>query len=191
MSKIVTLITGNKNKLREFQEILGPILESQGVTFENHDLDLDEIQGSSDEVISRKARDGAKILNGNVIIEDTSLCFNALNGLPGPYIKWFLKGVGRDGLSKMLTGFEDKSAFAECRVAYCRPGEEPKIFLGQAPGSIVEPRGDSNFGWDPVFMPEGKTMTYAEMTAEEKNEGSHRAKAIAAFQDYITQNEWI
>ena len=88
-----------------------------------------------------------------MIIEDTSLCFNALNGLPGPYIKSFLDGVGREGLFKMLGGFEDKTAIAECRVAYCRPGEEPKIFLGQCHGSIVEPRGDSNFGWDPVFMP--------------------------------------
>lgn len=104
-------------------------------------------------MISRKARDASKILNGNVIIEDTSLCFNALNGLPGPYIKSFLEGVGREGLSKMLDGFEDKTAFAECRVAYCRPGEEAKIFLGQAPGSIVRPTGESNFGWDPVFMP--------------------------------------
>ena len=91
----------------------------------------------------------------------------------------------------MLDGFEDKTAFAECRVAYCRPGEEAKIFLGQAPGSIVRPTGESNFGWDPVFMPQGKTKTYAEMTAEEKNEGSHRQRAISAFQDFITQNDWI
>jgi inosine triphosphate pyrophosphatase len=92
----------------------------------------------------------------------------------------------------MLSGFDDKTAMAECRIAFCRPGTEPQIFCGQAAGTIVAPRGDSNFGWDPVFQPEGKDKTYAEMTAEEKNDGSHRQKAIEAFQNFMTTNpDWI
>jgi inosine triphosphate pyrophosphatase len=58
-------------------------------------------------------------------------------------------------MPKILAAFEDKSATAECRIAYCRVGESPIIFLGQATGTIVEPRGETNFGWDPVFQPTG------------------------------------
>jgi inosine triphosphate pyrophosphatase len=52
------------------------------------------------------------------MVEDTCLCFNALQGLPGPYIKWFLGKLGHDGLNRMLHGFEDKTAYAQCTFAY-------------------------------------------------------------------------
>ena len=61
-------------------------------------------------------------VGGAVMVEDTSLCFNAYEGLPGPYIKWFLKALGHEGLPKMLAGFDDKSAYAQCIFAYS-PGE--------------------------------------------------------------------
>lgn len=54
-----------------------------------------------------------------VLVEDTCLCFNAFGGLPGPYVKYFLKQLHPEGLHKMLTGFEDKSAYALCTFAYC------------------------------------------------------------------------
>lgn len=52
------------------------------------------------------------------MVEDTSLCFNACGGLPGPYIKWFLAKLGHDGLNRMLVGFEDKTAYAQCIFAF-------------------------------------------------------------------------
>ena len=66
-------------------------------------------------------------VGGAVMVEDTSLCFNAYGGLPGPYIKWFLKNLGHDGLNRMLAGFDDKTAYAQCIFAYtpglhCRTG---------------------------------------------------------------------
>ncbi|KAF9369175.1 nucleoside triphosphate pyrophosphohydrolase ham1, partial [Mortierella sp. AD011] len=68
---------------------------------------------------------------GPVYVEDSGLGFGALNGLPGPYIKWFLDGVGIEGLVKMLDGYTDKSAVASCTVAYSAgPGSEPIIFEG-------------------------------------------------------------
>lgn len=57
-------------------------------------------------------------VGGAVIVEDTSLCFNAMGGLPGPYIKWFLQKLGHDGLNAMLAGFEDKTGYAQCIFAY-------------------------------------------------------------------------
>lgn len=62
------------------------------------------------------------------MVEDTGLCFNALGGLPGPYIKWFLEGLGHDGLNKLLGGFQDKTAYAQCVFAFCAgPGHEVKV----------------------------------------------------------------
>ena len=62
------------------------------------------------------------------MVEDTGLCFNALGGLPGPYIKWFLEGLGHDGLNTLLGGFQDKTAYAQCVFAFCAgPGHEVKV----------------------------------------------------------------
>ncbi len=66
-----------------------------------------------------KCRSAYSIIKGPVIVEDTCLGFNALNGLPGPYIKWFLKSIGPEGLFKMLSGFEDHSGKAMATLAYC------------------------------------------------------------------------
>jgi inosine/xanthosine triphosphate pyrophosphatase family protein len=65
-----------------------------------------EYQGSPEEVCREKCKEAAKSIQGPVIIEDTCLCFNAMGGLPGPYIKWFLKELGPDGLPKLLTAWE-------------------------------------------------------------------------------------
>ena len=59
-----------------------------------------------------------KIIGTPLIVEDTSLCYNALGGLPGAYIKWFYKKIGNEGLFNLLFGFEDKSAYSQCIIAY-------------------------------------------------------------------------
>jgi inosine triphosphate pyrophosphatase len=88
------------------------------------------------------------LLQGPTLVEDTSLCYHALNGLPGPYVKWFLDKNGHDGLNKMLAGYEDKSAYAQCIFAYCEgPGVEPIVFVGKTEGKIVPARGPTDFGW--------------------------------------------
>jgi inosine triphosphate pyrophosphatase len=81
--------------------------------------DLPEYQGDADTVSRLKCKSGYEIIKGPVVVEDTCLCFDALNGLPGPYIKWFLKSVGPSGLHKMLKGFDDHSASAVATLAYC------------------------------------------------------------------------
>ena len=75
-------------------------------------MDLDELQGTLEFIATRKAKEATLNCDTAVMIEDVSLCFNALKGLPGPYIKDFLGNIGREGLYKMLQGFEDKTAFA-------------------------------------------------------------------------------
>eukprot|EP00798_Chlamydomonas_sp_ICE-L_P022079 gene22079-29143_t len=118
------------------------------------------------------------------MVEDTSLCFNAMGGLPGPYIKWFLEQLGHDGLNRMLAGFDDKTAYAQCIFAYSPgPGCEPITFVGRTEGKIVTARGPNDFGWDPVFQPDGFDKTYAEIDKETKNTISHSGagKKVAAY----------
>ncbi|KAF5391653.1 hypothetical protein D9757_002446 [Collybiopsis confluens] len=183
MSKL-TFVTGNANKLKEVKEIL-----SAGATpidIDSKSLDIDEIQGSTQEVAIAKCKRAAELLNGPCITEDTALCFEALDGLPGPYIKYFLEKVGHKGLNDMLVGFETKNAWALCTFAYCAgPGHEPILFEGRTDGSIVPARGPAKFGWDPAFEPSGTGLTYAEMPAEQKNKLSHRYKALEKLRVYL------
>lgn len=84
-------------------------------------------------------------------IQDTALEFKALKGLPGPYIKDFLKALGHEGLNALLVGFPTKEATAVCTFAHCvGPDEEPVLCVGRTDGRIVPARGKIEFGWDPV-----------------------------------------
>ncbi|KAM7541197.1 hypothetical protein Aperf_G00000046103 [Anoplocephala perfoliata] len=193
MSKLSCL--SNPNKLRETLQILGDKYSS---LIRQVDVDLPEYQGSSPEEIARlKCQHAAELVGGPVLIEDTCLAFDALKGLPGPYIKWFLKAVGPEGLNKLLEGFrtqtsggvEGDSASAICTFAYMSGrglDTEAEILQGITRGRIVKPRGKSGFGWDPCFAPtEGGGLTYAEMSAETKNRISHRSKAVAKLRQFL------
>ena len=73
-----------------------------------------------------------------------------------------------------------------CIFAYCEETDsEPILFIGKNNGKIVEPRGDTSFGWDPIFQPEGYDFTYAELDKSVKNEISHRAKAIEKLKEFL------
>lgn len=92
---------------------------------------MPELQGSIEEIATAKCKEAAKRINGPVIVEDTALCFNALGGLPGPYIKSFLTNLGHEGLNKMLIGFDgDNGAKAVCTFAVCS-GPDQKVTLLQ------------------------------------------------------------
>eukprot|EP00850_Spirogloea_muscicola_P017073 SM000143S00738 [mRNA] locus=s143:177620:179671:- [translate_table: standard] len=172
LSKPVTFVTGNANKLREVELILG-----DSIPFRSLKLDLPELQGEPEEISMAKARMAAKQLNGPVLVEDTCLCFNALNGLPG--------------LNNLLAAYEDKSAYALCVFSLALgPDEDPVTFSGRTEGSIVPARGDNNFGWDPVFQPDGYDVTFAEMPKDEKNRISHRRRALDKVRAHFYEQDY-
>lgn len=187
-NKPITFVTGNAKKLEEFKAILGSSFPKEVIS---QNVDLPELQGDIDEICIKKCNEAAKIIQGPVIVEDTCLCFNALNGLPGPYIKWFLQKLKPEGLYKLLSGFDDKSAEVVCTFAYHSgvPDTEVILFQGKTSGEIVEPRGGRDFGWDPCFQPIGYDKTYAEMPKEEKNKISHRFKALDKLKEYFIKTD--
>lgn len=160
----------------------------RSIPFQSVKLDLPELQGEPEDISKEKARIAAKEVGGPVIVEDTCLCFNALKGLPGPYVKWFLQKIGHEGLNNLLAAYEDKSAYALCIFSLALgPDSEPVSFSGRTEGKIVPPRGSNDFGWDPVFQPDGYEKTYAEMLKEEKNSISHRRRALDKLRDHLCE----
>lgn len=107
-------------------------------------------------------------------------------------VQWFLEGMGNVGLPKLLAGFEDKSAYAQCIFAFCHndgtpEGRRPQVFSGRCNGRIVTARGQTSFGWDPIFQPDGFDGTFAELTPEQKNSVSHRYRALSSLRKYLTK----
>lgn len=186
----ITFVTGNKNKLEEVKRILNDGEEELPFEIVNQRVDLPELQGNDvKEIAMEKCKQAAKAVNGACFTEDTSLCFNSLNSMPGPYIKWFLEKCGHDGLNAMLAGYDDKSAYAQTVVAYTSgPDAEVHVFDGRTDGKIVHARGPTDFGWDPIFEPnEGNGKTYAEMSKDDKNAISHRGRAFAKFHTFLAK----
>ncbi|KAG5513186.1 hypothetical protein PMAC_001556 [Pneumocystis sp. 'macacae'] len=197
----IVFVTGNVKKAEEIKAICDIEFELTCVF-----LELPEIQGELHEIVIDKCKRAADIVKKPVIVEDTSLFFIALNGLPGPYIKWFLSSLGLDGLVRILIPFSDKTAEAVCIFAYCEgPGHDVHIFEGKTQvirnsglsylhfqGTIVSARGPSVFGWDPIFQPFNSHQTYAEMDCSLKCMLSHRTKALMkllSFLKNIIRNE--
>ena len=187
--KPLTFVTGNAKKLEEVKAILA----KGGCPFVvvNTKVDLPELQGEPEEVSREKCKLAVAQVKGPVIVEDTSLCYNALGGLPGVYIKWFLEKLGHVGLNNLLAAYEDKSAYAQCVFSLHTgvPGSEVVTFTGRTPGRIVPARGPTDFGWDPVFQPDGFEETYAEMDKGVKNTISHRGRAVEAMLQYLNTNK--
>ena len=172
----IKFATGNANKLREAKEILGMDLEQVDLG------DLPEVQTVDvEESVRDKCLRAHEALKAPVLVEDSGLVFDAWSGLPGALVKWFEKTTGCAGMLKMLEGFENRGAKAQCFVAL-HDGERIQVAKGEVQGKVAfELRGKNGFGWDVLFIPEGHDRTYAEMTAQEKNAISHRKKAFEAL----------
>ncbi len=173
-------ITGNANKLEELNEILAPQIKVYQL-----DVELAEVQSiDAQEVIRHKLIEAAKYQQGEMIVEDTSLFMEALGWkLPGPLVKLFVKALTSKGIYELAEKYKLFGAQAKTCIGYSN-GREILFFEGTVKGKIVKPKGNNGFGWDPIFVPEGKSKTFAEMPSGEKNKISHRRKAVDKFKEY-------
>jgi non-canonical purine NTP pyrophosphatase (RdgB/HAM1 family) len=181
----LVFVTSNPGKAREASALLGRAVEARP-------LDVPEIQSLDFREVARaKAVVAARALGVAVLVEDSGLAVAGWGGFPGPFTKWITMGVlGQEGLAKMLDGFSDRDAEAVSVLAVARPDQrEADVIVaeGRAKGSIaLHPRGQNGFGWDVLFIPEGETRTFAEMSDEEKNLASHRARAFQNLRRVLT-----
>jgi len=176
------LVSSNPHKGIEAERILGmPLLRVS--------LPLPEIQAASVEEISRYKLEVARTKGyARLLVEDVSLGFDELGNFPGPYVKWLLEAAGGKGLAAMAYALNNRSALAQCCVAYW-DGSEGKLFTGECRGEVlVQPRGEQKFGWDAWFKPNGSDKTFAEMSDAEKDAISHRGDAYRKLAQYLGQS---
>jgi non-canonical purine NTP pyrophosphatase (RdgB/HAM1 family) len=188
--RILTLVTGNPNKLEEARRLFrSPFEGASGERvlpeLDSVALDLPEIQSLDlEEVLKAKAEEAWGRLGRPLVVEETGLEVEAFGGFPGPLVKWMLQAMGAEGIARAAramspgAGGERRAvATARCLLLYV-DGERRVMGEGVEPGELVLPaRGDQGFGWDPVFLPEGETRTYGELPGEVKDEIGHRGKA--------------
>ena len=173
------LVSSNPNKAIEAERILGMPLVRASIV-------LPEIQAADVKDITRYKLEVARTKGyGRLVVEDVSLGFDELGNFPGPYVRWLLEAAGGKGLAAIAYALNNRSAKAECCVAYW-DGSEGHVFCGECVGEVlVKPRGEEKFGWDPWFQPRGSNKTFAEMTPEEKDQLSHRGHAYRQLAEHL------
>lgn len=178
----IEYITSNKKKFEEAQHILSEW------ELEQVHLELQEIQGTPEEIIKAKAKEALRILDRPLIVEDVSFACPAIGGLPGPYIKDFLKALGEHGIYELINKYDDHSVRVTCFVAYIKPDLDPVIFEGTQDGAIVAPRGHVRHGthsWNAIFQPKGSDKTFGELTIAEHSKISMRFHALSKLKVYL------
>lgn len=178
MIESITFITGNPAKVAWLERHIGiPINHQRTDVSEIQSLDLEE-------VVRAKAEEAYRELGKPLLVEDTSLVFQALGKLPGPFIKWFLEELTVEGLCRLLDG-KDRSAIAQVMYGL-HTGKEIVVFDARMHGRIADnPRGENGFGWDKAFIPQGAVKTWGEMTDQEQNNTSMRKIAIEKLNRYL------
>ena len=192
--KKIYFATKNKYKLKEARELLTDI-EIEPISLETNEIQEIEV----DSVIKHKALSLYRKVRKPLIVEDTGLYFNALNGFPGALVKWVMTSIGTEGsltegskndnIIKLLSEYSDKSAYAKTSIALCnsdRSIDDVIIVSGIIEGRVSEKAiGCNGFGWDDFFIPSGHTITFAQMSSEEKNKISMRKKALLELKKFL------
>ena len=191
----LVVATRNRHKTREIQHILGPEFRVRDLGTHPEVSEIRESGTSFEENAKLKALAASKQLPALVIADDSGLEVDALGGAPGIYSARYAgaNATDTDKIDKLLRDLarvgatEDRRrARFRCVVALARNGNLLGIFEGLVEGRIAnEVRGDSGFGYDPIFVPNGLEQTFGELPTETKNAISHRAKAIRALADRL------
>ena len=182
--KLIFFATGNLHKFNEARKILAEYdISVAMLKIKTLEIQSDDIE----EIAKASVLNATREVNLPTIVEDAGLFIKALNGFPGPYSSYIYRTIGVRGILKLLEEVENREAQFRSVVAFYDPSNESlKCFQGIVEGVIArKPKGYSGFGFDPIFEPKeyiGKT--FGEMSIEEKNRFSHRAKALRKFAEW-------
>ena len=188
----IVFATNNENKTREIRNILGNSFKLLSLNDLNINEDIPENEPTLEGNALHKARYVHKMLNMNVFADDTGLEIDILNGLPGVKSARFAgENKNSDANIEKVLAMMGKSKNRKARfrtvIALIMEGKE-YLFGGIVDGMIIpNRRGTDGFGYDPVFIPEGETRTFAEMPLGEKNKISHRARAFEKLRLFLNR----
>lgn len=181
MAKLESLVvvTGNKGKAAEIGAITGLNVEAVN-------LDIAEIQSLDvEEVAKQKALSAYNLVKRPVVVDDTGMNIDAIKGLPGALVAWFLDTLGPEGILRLVDNEANRKASVSTCIGYADESGA-RTFLGTINGSLTsECRGTNGFGYDPIFVPDGQNRTYAEMSSDEKNSHSMRKEALVKFKEFL------
>jgi XTP/dITP diphosphohydrolase len=196
----IVLATRNKNKVEEIREILKMYLDdeifSQIELLSSADFQIPEIEEDGEtyeENALKKAREVYKFTGLPSLADDSGIEVEILGGRPGVFsARYAGEGATDEENNKKLlkelenVPIEKRKAKFKCVIAYVDSVEE-RIFYGETSGKVIfEPLGDGGFGYDPLFLPDGFDLTYAQLPGEVKNRISHRSKALQKFAEFLT-----
>ncbi|WP_053219041.1 XTP/dITP diphosphatase [Virgibacillus senegalensis] len=189
------IATKNRGKVEDFRNLFSKynISIKSLLDLEENIPDIEETGETFEENAALKAETIAKRFSLPVLADDSGLEVDALDGRPGIYSARFA-GLEKsdqaniDKLLKELEGIpeEKRAARFVCVLAVARPGKTTIFKRGTCEGRIAEkPKGKNGFGYDPVFYPDGMGKTMAELSPEEKNQISHRKRAIVQLEEWL------
>lgn len=181
----IYFITRNRHKFLEASRIM----QKYGIKLEIREINKLEVQSLSlREIVLHGLVNLYSLVSKPLVIEDAGLFIRTLNWFPGPYSSYVFKTIGCQGILKLMDGIEDRYAKFKSVVGYI-DAKNTILFEGEVEGSIAyEARGNRGFGFDPIFTPKGENKTFAQMSIEEKNKLSHRAKAFKKLAEWLIRS---
>ena len=186
--------TNNKNKLREFKEILTPLgFDIISMAESGIEADPEENGITFLENAMIKATEICRLANVPVLADDSGLEVDALDGAPGIYSARYAPGSDSDRVNKLLSdmeGKENRAARFVSAVVICYPDGKSISAIGTCEGVISDaPAGENGFGYDPIFYVQQYERTYAQLSADEKNAISHRGVALRKLREKLEGEE--
>ena len=175
------LVTGNKEKIREFEAVL-----SGKITFEILNVEKPELQlEDTGEIAKIAAQYCANKLGKAVVVEDSALVIDALGGFPGPYTRYAYERIGNAGFVKLMEGKKKRRIWYKSAIGYCEPGKQPMVFWGEEEGIMAtKERGKAGWGQDRIFIPKGSKKTYAE-TRKPGSVNEFRRRSIEKLKEFL------
>ncbi|MGI0031751.1 MAG: RdgB/HAM1 family non-canonical purine NTP pyrophosphatase, partial [Nitrososphaeraceae archaeon] len=147
-----------------------------------------EIQSNKlEEIALQKSKEAFEKIGRSLIVEDTGLFIDSLNGFPGPYSSYVLKTIGNQGILDLLLNSADRSALFRSVVVY-KDNNNNMIFTGDTRGTISDHITEGGWGYDPIFIPEGSSISYGQLGIANKMGISHRTHALNNFAKWYCGN---
>ncbi|MCD8203858.1 MAG: RdgB/HAM1 family non-canonical purine NTP pyrophosphatase [Coprobacillus sp.] len=199
MNYEIILATNNKGKVKEVRDVLAPHgIIVYGLSDLNLDIDFIEGDGSYLENAAIKAKEVSKYTSYPILADDSGLEIEALDNRPGVHSSRYMKECGSnikamEQILSDLEGSKNRKAKFICTMCLYNVEDKPLYFTGEIEGEIAGEihNGENGFGYDPIFLVKEKGMTFSELSEEEKNKISHRARALTKVLTYLRINGLI
>ena len=176
--------SSNEHKFQEAERILANL----GVKINLFKTTLEEIQSNNlNDIAEKKAINAYDLIQKPVIIEDDGLFINTLNGFPGPYSSYVYDTIGNKGIMDLLENSKVRDAKFVSIIAYCDSDCDVKLFESSIPGKISSIIEKGGWGYDPIFIPDGESKTYANVS--DKDKFSHRSAALTKFSNWFLDKQ--